>query len=348
MAHTNGFDMWTARKKDGQRRRWAKKYRLGSQCRTAQLVNSFYRIEHRPNVKAASRSKRHVRKNVCSTKFIRKHGPEEVGACCPANNVGTGSFGCTRSKDVRPRLFNQTKYKTQHLTWNKIIERTSKRKIRIEREKYKQTILSKMVEYSNKGWDALIDGSSDFYDRPAIIDLLKESQQDGWYPYMRFVTLGSKNSKIMKMFKRIFQDSSLRLEMVVRMGSPRYRDTIGYCNHKIDLVLVDGSGCEIKTVDFMTILTTDTIDRREYYYYVTDSRLICRVRGREMEQILEFEQRKQSSDVLRTIHLTRTVQGKGIEFGGSSGTEKAAPDEDDDLTEYEIGKILRDSISRDF
>ena len=95
----------------------------------------------------------------------------------------------------------------------------------------------------------------------------------------------------------------------------------------------------------MTILTTDTIDRREYYYYVTDSRLICKVRGREMEQILEFEQRKQSSDVLRTI---QTVHGKGIEFGGSSGTEKAVPDEDDDLTEYEIGKILRDSISRDF
>lgn len=46
-----------------------------------------------------------------------------------------------------------------------------------------------------------------------------------------------------------------------------------------------------------------------------------------------------------TIH---TIQGKGIKFGGSSGTEKAAQDEDDDLTEYEIGKILRDSISRDF
>ena len=68
---------------------------------------------------------------------------------------------------------------------------------------------------------------------------------------------------------------------------------------------------------------------------MSNTNTLHKIRGYDYKKIISPKSEKQ---------VLYIEDGKGLHYGGSYGTKKSVPIEDDGLTEYETAKILRKTI----
>jgi hypothetical protein len=325
-----GFDDPVAvhlrRKNRGKRHRWGKKYRLGKHCSSGHPSHSG---EHYLFKKTAKRSERKARKNVCSSNFLNKNGADEVDACFPVNKGSSHYYGLTTPRTMKPRFFNQNEHRGigKKRYWkylraekNRLWAEARKRKISLEREAF---------WYGVEKYNETVRGD---YDKETIVAFMKSMQNGaGWYTYSR--SIACDRYDLIRLYELSYMYPHLDLQMVPLRGHP--------CANIVKLSLVNSRGNCIKSVDFMTILTIPLIyiDTRVWYYYVTDSNLVCRMSGYDLKKVVDSNTRDDEPP---------SEEGKPFQFAGSTSTERSVPDEDDDSTGYKAAKILRQTVCQYF
>ena len=319
---------YDSRKKRGLRNRKLKKYRLCSHWHESHLYYDHH--ENRRNFSAGKNARRKYAKQSLSNWFITRHGVEAAQDCCP-----TSARGLFRNNEMKPRFFNKI---------NKCSNNS--------RNSYRNRCLKRYVTDSNVQTSiaTFYDVPTYFYDHGVLINMLTTLKSRGLYVYSREVSFDRYSGDLRGFFTMLTMFPCLKIK--TSWGESSFTDNYFsnsddtmYRKYKMYLQLVDGN-MVITNLDFITILAHSFLDTSEKYYYATSSNLICQVSGSDMQKIIDSEARNTSPK--NSSHKSFVEDGKGLYFGGSFGKTKRVSDEDDDETEYEIGKILRKSVTNDF